>query len=138
MMLRPMRPNPLIPTLIAILPPSRINKRRPTLIENQPQVEQEMLWARWIKVKPRNSPLCRIGTNSFRNRADELLPYSEQFSTPRKTLLLTTPALNIYPPVTSSTYLKPLLEPRFGLDKIYLARIVLTFYVAAQSITGIL
>jgi hypothetical protein len=54
MMLRPMRPNPLIPTLIAILPPSRDKQNAASSNENQPQVEQEMLWARSLKVKRGN------------------------------------------------------------------------------------
>jgi hypothetical protein len=54
MMLRPMRPNPLIPTLIAILPPLGNEQIAVGSKENQPRVEQEMLWAGLLKVKPRN------------------------------------------------------------------------------------
>jgi hypothetical protein len=51
MILRPMRPNPLIPTLIAILPPLGNEKSAASTKENQPRVEQEMLWAGLLKVK---------------------------------------------------------------------------------------
>jgi hypothetical protein len=56
MMLRPMRPNPLIPTLIAIRPPLGNEKSTASSNENQPRVEQEMLWARLLKVKPSTLP----------------------------------------------------------------------------------
>jgi hypothetical protein len=52
-----------------------MNKSRPTLNENQPQVEQEMLWAGMSKVKRRN--IHRIVL-------ELLLPYSAQAFDARK------------------------------------------------------
>jgi hypothetical protein len=54
-----------------------MNKARPALNENQPRVEQEMLWAGLLKVKRCNYRM-RFGTSSFWNQPQDFLPYSAQ------------------------------------------------------------
>ena len=57
---------------------------RPALNENQPRVEQQMLWAGFLKVKPR-----KLIPQSFWNQAPQVLPC----------LLVIIPVRNIYPNV---------------------------------------
>jgi hypothetical protein len=92
---------------MVILPPLGNEKSPASTKENQPLVEQEMLWAPLLKVKRCDIGPVVLEPVRFGTQRRTFFPIRHKLSTREEIPSATSPGVDVYSTMKSSTYLNP-------------------------------